>query len=110
MKLNIKNKDNMTNNLKYLCNFVDTYIDKYIDEIVTGEDISYNELFDIPECFNTIEECLQISKEEIDLSEEVLNEQLTTILSFRYKGRLCELYEILTSDKDYLGVRLMPVI
>ena len=40
---------------------------------------------------------------------ENIDKNRATVISFSYNDRLCEFYEIIGTQRDYLGVRLMPV-
>ena len=94
--------------MEYLCEFAIEYIDNYKDMKVVDEDYSCDEFADIDRCIKIIIEKLQIDKKDIEISEEIYDNQITKVISFRLNGRLCEFYEIIGNDNDYLGVRLMP--
>ena len=95
--------------MEYLCEFVERNGDVSTDEKLSIQDFSFDEFADLDRCKEVICNCLRISNDEIEENKENLDKQRAAVISFRYKGRMCEFYEHLDSQRDYIGVRLMPV-
>ncbi len=95
--------------MEHLCEFVIENIDLNTNVKVVGEDYSYDEFADIDRCINIIIEMLHIDKTNIEVNYENIDKNRATVISFSYNDRLCEFYEIIGTQRDYLGVRLMPV-
>ena len=93
--------------MEYLCDFIIENIDLCIDKKVIGEDNSYDELKDIKNCISIITNKLNIN--DIYVKCLYADTEKTKIISFKYKNRKCEIYEIYGSHNDYLGVCLMPI-
>lgn len=93
--------------MEYLCNFIIENIDVCIDKKVVGEDYSYEVLKDINNCISIITNKLNI--DDIYIKNLYEDTEMTKIISFKYKNRECEIYEIYGSHNHYLGVCLMPI-
>jgi hypothetical protein len=92
-----------------LCDFVIENINLCKDIKVVGEELSDKEFADIDRCITIITEHLQIDKKDIEVIEDNILNQKEIIITFKFNGRTCEFYEITGVNRDYLGVRLMPV-
>jgi hypothetical protein len=95
--------------IEYLCEFVIENINLNPNMKIVGEEYSYDEFADIDRCINIIIEKLHIDKNNIEVNIENIDKNRATVISFTYNNRLCEFYELIGTQRDYLGVRLMPV-
>jgi len=96
--------------MEYLCDFAIENIELYTDKNVIAEDYSYDEFADIDSCVDIISRKLLIDKKDITVKDENIDIQRATVISFKLNGRICEFYEILGTQRDYLGVRLVAMV
>jgi hypothetical protein len=95
--------------MKDLCDYIIANVDFKIDENISMQQFSYDELYDLDDCVSCISQCLDIDESAINVNKENLFIQRQTVISLKYKNRICEFYEHYGTQRDYIGVRLMPV-
>ncbi len=95
--------------MEYLCEFAIMNADYDIDDMIGTQCFSYDDFNDLSECVKIICEKLGIEEKDIDVKPENINMQRATVISFKFKDRLCELYEHFDTQRDYLGIRMMSV-
>lgn len=93
--------------MDYLCDFIIENINICVDRKIVGEDYSCDELNDIKKCISIITSKLNIN--DIYFKCQYEDTEQIKIISFKYKNRQCEIYEIYGYHNDYLGVCLMPI-
>ena len=92
-----------------LCEFIVANVDSKIDEKISMQRFSYSEFYDLDECISNISKCLNIEESAIVVNRDNLFIPRKTVISIKFKNRSCEFYEHYDTQRDYLGVRLMPV-
>jgi hypothetical protein len=95
--------------MEFLCEFINECADVNQNEMISEQYFSYDEFANIDNCINIISLLLNINKEDIEIYKDNIDIQRKTVISVNYKGRVCEFYEHFDSQRDYIGVRLMPV-
>ena len=95
--------------MKDLCDYILANVDSRIDEKISMHRFNYDEFYNLEDCVSCISQCLDIEKSAIDVNKENLFIQRKTVISLKYKNRICEFYEHYGPQRDYLGVELMPV-
>ena len=95
--------------MKDLCEYILANVDSRIDEKISMQQFSYDELYDLDDYVRCISQCLDIEESAIDVNKDNLFMQRQTVISFKYKNRICEFYEHYGTQRDYIGVRMMPV-
>jgi len=95
--------------MEYLCEFANMNADYDIYDMIGTQCFSYDDFNDLSECVKIICEKLGIEEKDIDVKPENINMQRATVISIKFKDRLCEFYEHFDTQRDYLGIRMMPV-
>ena len=95
--------------MEYLCEFAIMNVDDKVDETICAQCFSYDYFADLDGCINVICEKLDIDKSLITVNPDNVYMQRATVISFKFKDRLCEFYEHYDSQVDYLAIRIKPV-
>lgn len=95
--------------MENICEYIISFVDYKLDELIDYQNYNSNEFDNLNECIDIISYKLDIKKEEIILKDVNFFLMRATIISFVFKDRYCEIYEYFGKDKDYIGVRLMPL-
>ena len=91
--------------MEELCEFIIFNADYDIDNTIITMAYSYNEFSDLDNCIKIIYNSLDIKIADIVINKDNFYKHSGTIISFKFKGRKCELYE---SQKNYLYMQIMP--
>lgn len=96
--------------INYLCGFITDNINIDINDTIHYSCFSYDEFYDFDDCINIISNYLKIDKNEINFNIDNLYLQRKALYSCKYKNRICEFYEHYDSQRDYICVRLLPIL
>ena len=95
--------------MEYLCEFAIMNVDYCIDETIYAKCLSEDEFTELDNCIDVICEMICIDKSLIMVNPDNIHMQRATVISFKFKDRLCEFYEHYDSQVDYLAIRIKPV-
>jgi len=96
--------------MEYLCDFAIVNIDSDINNTINYQCFSYDEFYDLNRCVKIITDKLGIELNDIIINDDNVSVQRATVISFKFKNRLCEFLELFDSQRDYICIRIHPAV
>ena len=92
-----------------LCEFIVENVDIDVDNTITHSILSLSDFDILDKTVDIISSYLNIDKKDININLDNLNTN-ETVISFKFKNRKCEFYERFGTQRDYIVVRMLPVV
>lgn len=90
-----------------LCEFIIENVEENC--LLCYSTLSLNDFDVLDKTINIISQSLDIDKTEINVNLDNLNCHNETVISLKYKNRICEFYERFDTQRDYICVRMLPI-
>jgi len=95
--------------MEHLCEFAIMNIDNDINNVIDYQCFSYDEFYELDDCVKIITEKLGIELKDIIINNNNVSMQRETVISFKFKDRLCELCEHFDTQRDYICITIHPI-
>ena len=94
-----------------LCDFIVENVEINVNKTIGLSILSINDFDDLNKTIDIISQCLKLDdgQTNIYINLENLYKQRATVIYFKYKNRQCEFYMHYDTQRDYIGVRMLPV-
>jgi hypothetical protein len=95
--------------MEHLCEFAIMNIDNDINNIIHFQCFTDDDFYELDYCIKIITEKLGIELKAININDSNISKQRKTVISFKFKNRLCEFYEHFDTQRDYICIRIHPI-
>jgi hypothetical protein len=95
--------------MEHLCEFAIMNIVNDINNVIHFQCFTDDDFYELDYCIKIITEKLGIELKDININDSNISKQRKTVISFKFKDRLCELYEHFDTQRDYICIKIHPV-
>jgi hypothetical protein len=93
-----------------LCEFIVENVDVDVDKTIHYSILSLNDFDVLDKTIDISSKYLNIDKSEFNIKDVLIDCEMETVISFKFKNRQCDFYERYGSQRDYIVVRMLPLV